>query len=888
VARVQGAITPSTGGTSGSSIAVTLGAAIGAGNAACGMITWGGNGGLNAGILSSVTDDKGNTYNPEAVLYHPIDDQYYCAYSRTNITGGPTTITANFSVSDAFRGISAEEFDSISTASSDERDVHGGQYQASPGTGTDATTSGPFTTTVNGDLLWGGVGTPSGGETEGTGFTLGVANGAGPAMFTEYRVQATAASGTAATWTSSVGGESATFLIALKPAGAAAPANLDVPAAQPILRRPPARGAAIVMPESIVSVLAAPPPSAPPFIGNQNFQPPNPITANISLNNRRSGALAAGNVGNQAAQQTFQPFGWPVQSVQPPNPATANISQNNRRAAALVGGIELGQEFPQIRFLPFGWPIQTVQPPNPNGGNLARNNTKFAALIGGIENIESLFSSAPPVLAPWWETTALPPPRPRWMRAAALEGSIEPDSAPAIRWFNAGWEVQSVQPPAGTKRLRMVVTYDGDDGTEAPFVPPVAASYTWGFDPALTFTRYARRRDLTFTESIESPAPGTFYPFGWPVQAVQPPHPAPERRFAAMAPLVNIEAVFVPPIAVPLAFYQTDYPQPPHLRRERAAAIMPFPNIEGVFTFTPPASPTMWESVWPQPPHRRPERAAAIMPQSTVEGPFSNFQPFGWHVAAPEPHPRREKAGAIAQLALVETPLTRFIPFWMMPPAHPEPHPRRERAGSIVPPLGLTEQRLQVFYPTFWHVLPPEPHPRPERGAALLPAGILPIIKFRATILNPNYIGVGSPRVMVSLGEPRQRIATGLPRNRVVLGISNNVSQTNQLTPPIDADVEAETVTFDYGLILAAGVTVTSIASLKCEVVSGTDPTPTARLLGGATIGTSPNSGGANQATFQLVGTMLGGVTYRLQCVANCSDGQIISLWNHITCQTPN
>jgi hypothetical protein len=73
IARVQGNKTDSSGGTPASSIAVTRGA----GSAAAmrfAIVTWGGNNGTNGGILTSVTDDQGNSYNAETASLHPSDD----------------------------------------------------------------------------------------------------------------------------------------------------------------------------------------------------------------------------------------------------------------------------------------------------------------------------------------------------------------------------------------------------------------------------------------------------------------------------------------------------------------------------------------------------------------------------------------------------------------------------------------------------------------------------------------------------------------------------------------------------------------------------------------------------------------------------------------------
>jgi hypothetical protein len=118
------------------------------------------------------------------------------------------------------------------------------------------------------------------------------------------------------------------------------------------------------------------------------------------------------------------------------------------------------------------------------------------------------------------------------------------------------------------------------------------------------------------------------------------------------------------------------------------------------------------------------------------------------------------------------------------------------------------------------------------------------------------------------------------------------MAQANDLTPPIDAVVEKENVVFDYGQMMAAGATITSVVSITCAVYfapSGiTDPSPASRIIGGSSIVASPKTGAASQAVIQLVGTMVGGITYRLQCVVNTSDGQELSIWDHFPCQTPN
>ncbi len=110
------------------------------------------------------------------------------------------------------------------------------------------------------------------------------------------------------------------------------------------------------------------------------------------------------------------------------------------------------------------------------------------------------------------------------------------------------------------------------------------------------------------------------------------------------------------------------------------------------------------------------------------------------------------------------------------------------------------------------------------------------------------------------------------------------MAQAADLTPPIDATVEVETIAFDFGPALNSGVTISSVASLTCTVHTGIDATPSSRLIGTSAIIASKATGAANAAVAQNIGNMLAGVTYLLQCVANTSDGQKLSLWTRIAC----
>jgi hypothetical protein len=106
-------------------------------------------------------------------------------------------------------------------------------------------------------------------------------------------------------------------------------------------------------------------------------------------------------------------------------------------------------------------------------------------------------------------------------------------------------------------------------------------------------------------------------------------------------------------------------------------------------------------------------------------------------------------------------------------------------------------------------------------------------------VSNPNLLAVAVKRIAAALGDTRlkaatakqrataatafERIktATASERSLVAVGRSNTMSQTNALSPNIDATVEFETVTFDYGLILAAGATVSSATVSLCTLFDG-------------------------------------------------------------------
>lgn len=214
---VQDASNSSSAGVT--SVSATFASTVTSGNCVIGVIMWG----STVNDLTSVTDDKGNTYTVKDTLLN-LDGGSASSFILGNITNGPKTVSANFSASVANDVIIISEFSGVA-ASSDPTDVHHAQTQARPGTGTDAISSGAATTTVNGDLIFGGAFDASGANTTftaGTSFTLGTTNsGLSRHAADEFRTQASAGSVSATFTGNQSGADYFVFMIAAKAATSA-------------------------------------------------------------------------------------------------------------------------------------------------------------------------------------------------------------------------------------------------------------------------------------------------------------------------------------------------------------------------------------------------------------------------------------------------------------------------------------------------------------------------------------------------------------------------------------------------------------------------------------------------------------------------------------------
>jgi hypothetical protein len=353
-------------------------------------------------------------------------------------------------------------------------------------------------------------------------------------------------------------------------------------------------------------------------------------------------------------------------------------------------------------------------------------------------------------------------------------------------------------------------------------------------------------------------------------------------------PLQSQAQAYNPNIFSEVPFVPVDWSA--RARRVTAAQAPQQPYNFNIYTNAVPFFPVDWS---------KPFKVAALPPDQrhTDITRFTNPMPFRQAVVPPVVVPSRPPSLTYSNtLFLAST----TVPFTNLDWAVTRKLPRFAVPASVASRALLTPVSTMPFAQTFWE---------PSRRVAPAWQNVYSYVPYPAyfRLLHPNYIAVAKLRYVVSSGDrqfvaggasrsliaasgDRQLVADGPSRSRIVVGITNNVAQTNQLEPAIDSTVEEETVTFDYGLILATGVTITSVVSVTCNVAAGSegsDPSPASRLINGAQIAASPSTEASLAAVNQLVGDMLGGVTYLLQCVVNTSDGQKLSLWTHLPCVTP-
>lgn len=191
------------GATSSTTVVGTFGTAVTTGN--CVLIAGGTPG--TSPTLTFIDNAVGNTYTNVNEL--DVSGFTLAQAIGSSIINGPTTITMVNPGSQAFMGIVIEEWSGLLSAPYDLSTM---QTQATPGNTTDAISSGPITTTTNGELIWGVcVNTDTAtSPAVGTGFTQGTASVSG-VYKTEHLIQTTAGS-ISATYTDATDGSTSHFI----------------------------------------------------------------------------------------------------------------------------------------------------------------------------------------------------------------------------------------------------------------------------------------------------------------------------------------------------------------------------------------------------------------------------------------------------------------------------------------------------------------------------------------------------------------------------------------------------------------------------------------------------------------------------------------------------
>jgi hypothetical protein len=150
MARVQEKAQDFADAPGGTTTPITLTSAVGSGNLIAGITLYN-----TALTLNSVTDNQSNSYTIQRTISNGVVK--VSTFWRANITNAPQTITANLSGTASYRGIACVEFSGRDTTSPLDGEI--GQSEASPGTGTDGCNSTTIVTTVDGDDIFGCVGT---------------------------------------------------------------------------------------------------------------------------------------------------------------------------------------------------------------------------------------------------------------------------------------------------------------------------------------------------------------------------------------------------------------------------------------------------------------------------------------------------------------------------------------------------------------------------------------------------------------------------------------------------------------------------------------------------------------------------------------------------------
>lgn len=485
------------------------------------------------------------------------------------------------------------------------------------------------------------------------------------------------------------------------------------------------------------------------FEQESGWQPPNPKTSNLALNNHAA-AIMVGDYGNEAVFippvvntptwgfeaphpvakwipkrilaskgrnefAYFTPwlnFGYEVQSHQPGHPRVEKFG-------TLIGS-DAGSELPEIKWYNFGYDTQSHQSGHP------RPERSGSLAVGDYGN-ENVFIG-PAATAPTWGFDIQQTPTRLYSigkRAFGIEGDNQFVAFNLVTW----WETQVWC----SKYYRYNLNTDIETGVENVFIPPISSTPTWGYEPQLQ-PRYKFNKQDSFIKNVENQFVN-FYPSGFEVQPYQPQHVNYGR--AGNIPVSNVERQFV---NWQNAGFEVQPYQPQHIQFAKAGNI-PSSNIETPFVNWNNAG---WDPILYQPDHPRSEKFGSVVPSANIEAvfvpPVAQVVPFGWEVAPYQPdHPRVEKFGSIVPISNIEIPFINWKNAGFEVQPYQPQHIQYARAGNI--PISNIESPFIGWNNAGWEIQPHQPqHQRPERSGSIAP------------LSNVEFVFTGPPPFVVPSG----------------------------------------------------------------------------------------------------------------------------------------
>ena len=437
-----------------------------------------------------------------------------------------------------------------------------------------------------------------------------------------------------------------------------------------------------------------------------------------------------------------------------------------------------------------------------------------------------------------------------WVEFAGLPGR------PALAPF-AVFAASDAPPP---RRATIDPTFTAYAGRQVPAPPPVPEALAAFAPPPFPLSRVAYLAPAGFPPTVliagtPTPSALVFTPLE---RALPGQAHIPDRPFAAF-----VGQLVPAPAPVPEAFSPFDVPR----AVSRIAVQVTYGLAPHVPTVSVPALPVVFSASEPAP-----HRAAFMDAQGS---------PYSGKSVSP---PTVAFSATDAPRASVRAVSARFAAYGGNPA---QARPIAFAAFDVPRPVG----RLTAPWQSIVLLKPPPVVPAPPTafsGSDLPPRP--------SRVIDPQHSAYGAARRLIPGSVDPLFIATGRPVRLVALGPALRFNalgrvgmETNVLAPPIAAGIEIRPVTFDFGLQLAPGVTITNIVSITAAVHYGfADPAPDTRWQGDAVIVASPFTGAASQAVEQFFGAVPGATIYLLQAVVATSDGGTPSLETMITSYVPS